>query len=129
MPGSPANVTRLDGHLGLAGDVVEIAFAVVVIEHVGVVGEVRFEEIEVTVEVVVADADAHAGLLFAVVAEGHAAQDALFAESAVVIIHEEQAGGGIASDVNIGPAVFVEVGGDDGHAIALRELRDAGLSG
>ena len=62
----------------------------------------RLEEIKVTVEVVVADADAHSGLLFAVVAKSHAAQDALFAESAVVIVHEEQAGSGVAGDVNIG---------------------------
>ena len=37
--------------------------AVVVIEAVRIIGEVRLEEIEMAVEIVVADADAHARLL------------------------------------------------------------------
>ena len=51
-------------------------FAIVAIEHVRVVGEVRLEDVEVAVEIVVADADAHAGLFDAVFAERDAALEA-----------------------------------------------------
>ena len=79
------------------------------------------------VGVVVADADAHAGLLAAILAERDAAQHAFLAERAVVVVHEQQAGRRIAGDVDVGPSVFVEIGGDDGHAVARRRGGDAGL--
>ncbi len=47
---------------------------------------------------------------------------ALFGEGAVVIIAEEQAGCGIASDIDIRPAVVVEIGANDGEAIAGIDL-------
>ena len=54
--GAPADVARLDADARADRDVVEVALAVVAIEHVGVVGEVRLEDVEVAVEIVVADA-------------------------------------------------------------------------
>src|SRR4051794_14898096 len=78
------------------------------------------------IEIVVADADAHAGLLLAVFAEGDAAHHSFFAEGAIVIVHEEEARRGIAGDVNVGPAVLVKVGGDNGHAVAAALGSDSG---
>ena len=97
--------------------------AVVVIEAARIIGEVRLEEIEVTVEIVVADADAHAGLLGAVIAERDAPHDALLAKRPVVVVDEQQARRRVAGHVDVGPAVFIEVGGDDGHAVRLGRLR------
>ena len=102
----------------------KFAFAVVAIEAVGVFGEMRLEKIDVAVEIVVADADAHAGLLLSVIAERDAAHHAFFAKRAVVIVHEEEARRGIAGDKNIGPAVFVEIGGNGGHAVAAVKRGD-----
>ena len=85
----------------------------------------RLEQIDVPVEIVIADADAHASLFLAVFAEGHAAHDAFFTEGAIVIVHEQQARGGIAGDVNVRPTVLVEVGGNDGHAITAALRGDA----
>ena len=74
---SPADVARLDADAGADGDVVEVALAVVPVEDVRVVGEMRLEDVEVAVEVVVADADAHARLLHAIFAQRHAALERL----------------------------------------------------
>ena len=60
------------------------------------------------VEIVIADPDAHAGLFFAIITERYAAQNPFFPESTVMVVHEQQAGRGIAGDVNVRPAVFVE---------------------
>jgi len=125
--GAPANVAGLHGDASLTGDIIEIGLSVVVVENARVVGEMGFEEVQVAVEVIITDADAHASLLVAIVAEGHATENAFFAERAVVIVHEQQAGSGIASDVDIRPAILVEIGGDHGHAVALGKSGDAGL--
>jgi hypothetical protein len=52
MPAAP-NTALLDANPGAIGEVVEIALAVGAIQHIGVVGEVRLEQIEVVVEIVV----------------------------------------------------------------------------
>src|SRR6185437_254511 len=63
---APADVARLDAEAAVGGHVLEGAFAVVVIEDVRVVGEVRFENIERAVKIVIADSKSHAGLFHAV---------------------------------------------------------------
>jgi hypothetical protein len=77
------------------------------------------------VEIIIANADSHASLFLAIITERDAAQHALFAKRAIMVIHKQQAGRGIASDVDIRPAILIEVRGNNGHAIALSELRDA----
>ena len=78
-PGAPADIAGLDADPGLDRHVVEEALAVAAIEAAGVVREVRLEQIDAAVEVVVvAGGDAHARLLQAVLAERHAALERLF---------------------------------------------------
>jgi hypothetical protein len=79
------------------------------------------------VEIIIANADSHASLFLAIVTERDAAQHTLFPKRTIMVIHKKQAGRGIASDVDIRPAILIEVRGNNGHAIALRELRDAGF--
>ena len=102
-------------------------FAVVVIEHVGVVGEVRLEDIETAIEVVVANGDAHARLLQSVFAQGGAALEPLLPKGAVVLVAKEPARSGVARDVDVGPAVVVVVGGNGSHGIRAAGGCDAGL--
>ena len=73
---APADIARLDANAGADRHVVEVALAVVAIEHIRIVGKMGLEDVEIAVEVVVADADAHAGLLQAVFAERGAALEA-----------------------------------------------------
>src|SRR4026207_295731 len=72
-----------------------------------------------SVRIEIADADTHASLFAAIVAERDASEHTLFTESAIAVVHEEQAGCRVARDVDVGPAVFVEIGGDDGHPVTL----------
>src|SRR5271154_3443376 len=79
------------------------------------------------IEIVIADSNAHPGLLFSIVTEGYAAQHTLFAKGTVVVVHEKQAGSRIAGYIDIRPTVLVEVGRDHGHAVRLRGFRNSGF--
>ena len=88
--GAPANKTGLNSNTSAAGDIIKIALTVIVIKNAGVVGKVGLEEIEMSVEIIIANPDAHAGLFFAIITERYAAQNALFPERTVVVIHEKK---------------------------------------
>src|SRR5258708_21450276 len=77
-----------------------------------------------SVQVVVPDANPHAGLFDAVIIEPGAPLDALLAESAVMVVHQQQAGAGIAGHKNIRPAVLVEIGRDRGEAVTTFDFSD-----
>ena len=79
------------------------------------------------VAVVVADGDAHAGLGFGVGGEGDAGLDGDVLEGAVVLVLVEGGGGGVVGDVDVGPAVVVEVGGADAEAVGADGGPHAGL--
>src|ERR1700719_3343462 len=98
-------------------DIVEVAFAVVAIENVGIVGKVSLENVEITFKVESAHCDPHSSLLKSIFAERDAAFESLFAKSAVVLIAKQPTGSGIAGDVDIGPAIVVVVSCDTCHGI------------
>ena len=124
----PSHVSCLDAKSGADRDVVEVAVAVVPIQHVGVVGEVGLENIEVPVEIVVADRDAHARLLESVFAQRDAALEPLLAKGAVVLVAKQPARRRIARDVDVGPSVVVVIGGHGRHRIGTLRGGDAGLA-
>ena len=109
------------------GHVAESAVAVVVIEIAGVVGEIGFEDVEPAVAVVVRDGNAHTGLLVAILAVGAAGDHGDIGERAVVIVVKQNAGLGIDGDVNIRPAVVIEIVRDRGDGIARAGFQDAGF--
>src|SRR5207249_10647892 len=69
---TPPDVTRLDAQASPYGYVLEISFTFVAIKDVGVVGEMRLENVQIAVEMVIADADPHPGLLHAIFIYGSA---------------------------------------------------------
>src|SRR5205814_7920669 len=73
------------------------------------------------------DGDAHAGLFVAVVAVGATGERGNVRECAVVIVLKKHAGLRVDGDVNVGPAVVVEIVGDGGDGIAAARLEDAGF--
>src|SRR5439155_26376207 len=87
----------------------------------------RLEQVQATVEIATTHADTHAGRLHAVFAERGAALQALLAKRAVVIVAEQETGLGIASYVNVGPAIIVEIGRHCSQRIAAPRRRHAGL--
>src|SRR4029078_13406996 len=110
----------------LERDVAEVA-GVVLIERVVFLGEVGHEEAEAARVVVVAERDAHAALLGAVFADGDAERERLLLESAVLLGDVEEMGGGVVRDVEIGPAVVVEVEPRDAQAEVAARIGHAGL--
>src|SRR5438445_11698027 len=72
-----------------------------------------------SVEIVVADPNAHSGLFHAIVADRDSAQDTLFPKGSVVVVHEQKTWSGIAGDKNICPTILVQIRGDHRHSIAL----------
>src|SRR5437588_10438882 len=80
------------------------------------------------VAVVVGNGRSHARLLASVFVEGRARRDRDIGKRSVVIVAVENAGRAVAGDINIGPAVFVEIEG--GHAVGvIIEDEDAGAGG
>src|SRR5438034_4419816 len=124
-PRAPTHVTRLDPQARGRGGVLKVRLSIVTIKNVPIIGEVRLEDIEVPIQIIIAHCDAHARLRQAVVVQGHAPQKALFAKRSIVVVHEKKARSGIASDVNVRPAIFIKIGCYHRQTVTRSHLRDA----
>ncbi len=107
---APAEEAGVDAKAGEIGVVVEVAVAEIEVEGVGVAGEVGLDDVEEAVAIEVADGDAHACLGLAVGGVGDAGLDGDIFEGAVLLVLVERGGGGVVGDVDVGPAIVVEVG-------------------
>ena len=114
-----ADVLAIDAEAGPEAGDLERA-AVVAVQRGDLFGEVRPDDIEPAIAVVVADARAHARQRHAVLVEGAARRSGDLPERAVVIVPIEEARRGVARDVDVGPPVVVEVGGHGAHAVGSR---------
>ena len=72
-------------------------------------GERRHEEVRQAVLIEILKQDAHAGEFFAVIVVGHSGDQAVFGESPVPKIPEEELRMRVVGDRDIGPAVLVVV--------------------
>src|SRR6476646_10513708 len=95
------------------GCILEIASSDIVIKGWSVASEIGLDDVEIAVHVVVGSRDAHARLRFAVGAQSASRFDGDVFEFAVPFVLIEGAGRGVVRDVNIRPAVVVEVSGQD----------------
>ena len=91
---------------------------VVPVEGVRLAVEVGQEQVEVAVSVVVAGGDAHARLGLAVRVESRAADQTLLDQCAVAAVEPEVIRQQIVRDVEVEPAVAVEVGREDAQPVA-----------
>ena len=105
----------------------EVATTEVEVERVGVAGEVGFDDIEHAVPVEVAYRDPHTGLGSAVGGVGYAGFDGDVFEGAVFLVLVEGGGGGVVGNVDVGPAVTIEVGHSDGEGVGADGVEDAGF--
>jgi hypothetical protein len=103
----------------------EVGIADVAIEIRRVAFEIGFEDIESAIEIIVANGDAHSALFLTVFAVRNAADRAFLAECTVVIVHEQQAWGGVASKIDVRPSV-VEVASDGGQPLAIPGCSNSG---
>ena len=107
-------------------DVGEVEVAVVAIEGGVLFAEVGDGEADAAVVDVVAEGNAHVGLLEAVFADGDAALEGDVLEVAVAIVVIEVVGLAIVGDEEVELAVVVEVGPDGGEAEEVVGVVDAG---
>ena len=114
---------------GTFGDVFEELAVFVPVERRPVAGEIGLGDIEEAVAVVVRDRDAHARLQTSVGIVGDAGRVAALFERSVVLVAIEQAGGLVAGDIDVGPAVVIEIGDDHAQAVAAAGRQNAGLFG
>src|SRR5690349_19937922 len=90
-PSAPAHKSILDTQTRSARGVFKSSLTEIVIEVGRVIHEVRLQNIEAPVEIIVANGSSHASLFLSVLAEGNAAYGTFFPESAVMIVHKQQA--------------------------------------
>ncbi len=125
--GAPPQPPRVHAEPGVERPVLAEAVAAVRVERRGVAGEVRLDDVERAVAVEVADADAHARLRLAVLAERALGADADVLERAVAAVPEQRARVRVVRHVDVRPPVIVEVERRDAEAVGAARLQDAGL--
>ena len=126
---APAEILGVQTEAGGESHIVKVAIAIVAIERGSVVGEIGFENIELAVAVEIGDGRAHAGLLRAIFVEGRAGNDGDIGKRAIVIVVIENAGSAVAGDVDIRPAVIIEVESGDAESVVSGGLVDVRLGG
>src|SRR5207245_5065618 len=124
---APAEILRVLAETALIGGVLEIRAAEIVVKRRRVAGEIRFDQVEIAVEIVIGGRDAHAGLRLAVGAESATSFDGDVGEGAVLLVLIKGAGGGIVGDVNVRPAVVIKIGGEHTEAVRAIGFEDAGF--
>src|SRR4029077_16593370 len=107
--------------------VLEIRAAQLVVKRRRVSRKIRFDEIEIAVEIVIGSGDAHAGLRLSIGAEGAAGFDRDVRESTVLFVLIESAGGGIVGNINVRPAIVVEIGSEHAETVGAVSFKDAGF--
>src|SRR5208337_1336555 len=99
--------------------------------------KMRTDNIEMAIAIVVADRGTHARHFHALVIESKSALESFLTECAVVIVHQQQAGRGVAGHEYIGPSVLIHIEGHCGKAIGtansrnprfLRDIRERAIS-
>ena len=81
------------------------------------------EDVFITVSIVVRDGDTHAGLRFTISAVSTAGKQGMVVKSGVALIDPELIGGLVVGDVDVEPAVTVEISGHDAESVAETQPR------
>src|SRR5437588_1856924 len=100
------------------GGVLKGAGPEVMVKRGCVAGEVRLDQVEIAIEIVVGGGHAHASLGLAIRTEGTPCLDCDVFKRAVLLVVIERAGGGIVGNVNVRPAIVVEIGNENAQAVA-----------
>src|SRR5208337_1424119 len=111
-PDAVAHNLGMAAQTGGKSHVAESAVTIVVIQVRRVVGKIGFGEVQEAVAVVVCSGNGHPALGFPFAAEGDAGQLRKVGKSPVVVVVVKNAGGGIGSHIQVGPAVVIVVEGD-----------------
>ena len=110
---TPAQKLRVCAQSRGKGGVLKGAATEVVVERGRIAGEVCLDQVEIAIEIIVGGGDAHAGLWLAIWTEGTPGLDGDIFKSSVLFVVVKRARGGVIGNVDVGPAVVVEVGSED----------------
>jgi len=124
---TPAEILRVLAEAPLEGGVLKIRPAEIVVERGRVASEIGLDEIEVAVKIVIGRGDAHAGLGLAISAQRAASFERNVGENAVPLILIERACRGIVGDIDVRPAIVVEIGSEHAEAVGPAGFEDAGF--
>src|SRR5690242_17896360 len=87
-PRSPRHKSRFDSDARANCAVLEKTFAIVLVQNAGIVRQMGLEDIEMPVEIIIADSNAHAGLLVAVFVQSDAGLEPNISERPVPVVSE-----------------------------------------
>ncbi len=118
-PHAEAEVLAVHAQARLDAGVGEGA-AVVAVERGDLLGEIRSDDVQPAVGVEISDADAHAGQGDAILIERAAGRNRDLAEGPVVVVAIQQTRRAVAGDVDVRPAVVVEIRRRRSHAVRAR---------
>src|SRR6185312_8202092 len=108
---APAQVLGVQAESRGKSCVFEIRIPTVTVKRRSIAGEIGFDDVEVSVEVVVGGRNAHPGLWFSVRAQNTSGFDAYIFELSVLLVLIESAGGGIVGHIDVRPAIVVVISG------------------
>src|SRR5258708_24744143 len=114
---TPAQKLRVRAQACCEGRLLEVAATEVAVERGRVAGEVRLDQVEIAIEIVVGGGDAHTSLGLAIRTERTTCLDRDVFKRSVLFIVVERARGRVIGDVNVGPAVVVEIGNKNAQAV------------
>ena len=115
-----ADVLPVDAQPGPEARDLERARSVIAVERGHLFGEVRAHDVEPAIGIVVSDADAHPGERDAALVERASGLERHLAERPVVIVAVQLARRRVARDVDVRPAVVVEIRRRRAHAVGAR---------
>ena len=122
---APAQKSRYFSQTGLKRLILKEPISGVVIQAGRIAGKVGLEHIEPAVAIVIGHCDSHARLGLSVGGVSNAGLHGGVRERSIVIVPVERRRAGIVGDVNIRPAIVVEIGDDDAQAVSARGVEDA----
>src|SRR5215831_13222767 len=124
---SPTQKSRAPTQPRLVGNVAKCSVTVIVVKIRDIALEIRLYNIEEAILVIVSRSSSHTGLLLPVIVEAGSRHYAHVRECTVSFVVVENARGGIACNVDVRPAVVVEIGYYGAERVAASDFCDAGL--
>src|ERR1700730_10003343 len=115
---TPAHILRIAAHAAVVNNFFKSAVAVVAVQIRRVIDEVGLYQVQVSIAIKISRSGSHAGLLAPVLAVCYACFNCNIGEGTVAVVSKQEARLGIDGDVNIGPAVVIEVEWRNGHRIS-----------
>src|SRR5579871_746655 len=103
---------------GRIRNIVKIIVALIEIQGQRIVTEVSFDNVLTSTMGEIVGRDPHASLFRTIFVVGHTGAPTNFSKCPIMVVVIKQAGRGITSDINIRPAITIEVSGQRGESVA-----------